>query len=178
MKTIVNLTLPAVIEQIEKIVDTYPYHPHQQAFLIPELRQKLIAHVLTSSPGQSHGDSQTSRFEFLLHSNRHQTYAFPVLRSLHRLTPLAQRFLCVESQTRVLMVCFDSRDVYHCPIFFSRSTDFSSPLRFLASFVVRVYVSIVAGGSLTTLILPKLRCKAVLEARGFYTHFLMISPAR
>ena len=32
------------------------------------------------------------------------------------------------------------------PSYTSRSTDFSAPLRFVASFVVRVYVSIVAGG--------------------------------
>jgi len=30
--------------------------------------------------------------------------------------------------TNIYVVC-DSRDVYHCPILFSRSTDFSSPLR-------------------------------------------------
>jgi hypothetical protein len=47
------------------------------------------------------------------------------------------------------MYCFDFRDVCHCPVLFSRSTDFSSPLRVIANFGVRVYVSIVAGGSLT-----------------------------
>ena len=72
-----------------------------------------------------------------------------VLRSLHRLTPQALRFLCVEFNEGILMYWFDSRDVNHCPILFSRSTDFSSPLRSLANFGVRVYVSIVAGGSLT-----------------------------
>ena len=41
----------------------------------------------------------------------------------------------------------DSRDVYHCPVLFSRSTDFSAPLRLFANFGVRVYVSVVAGGS-------------------------------
>lgn len=54
------------------------------------------------------------------------------------------------------MCFFDSRDVHHCPVLFSRSTDFSSPLRFFASFVVRVYVSIVAGGSLTMYIVTHL----------------------
>jgi hypothetical protein len=49
------------------------------------------------------------------------------LRSLHRLSPLAQRFLCVESQKGILICCFDSRDVFHCPILFSRSTDLSAP---------------------------------------------------
>ena len=73
-----------------------------------------------------------------------------VLRSLHRLTPCVPRFLCVEIPKRISMLLVDSRDVHHCPVFFSRSTDFSSPLRVFASFVVRVYVSIVSGGSLTS----------------------------
>jgi hypothetical protein len=80
-----------------------------------------------------------------------------VLCSLHRLTPLAQRFLCVENLNGILLYCFDSRDVHHCPVLFSRSTDFSSPLRLFASFGVRVYVSIVAGGSLTTQIIPNIK---------------------
>ena len=53
------------------------------------------------------------------------------------------------------MFCFESRDVFHCPVVFSRSTDFSAPLRNIASFGVRVYVSIVTGGSLTISILTK-----------------------
>jgi hypothetical protein len=52
----------------------------------------------------------------------------------------------------------DSRDIHHCPVLFSRSTDFSSPLREFANFVVRVYVSIVSGGSLTKLILSQNSC--------------------
>lgn len=89
------------------------------------------------------------------------------------------------------MYFFDSRDVCHCPVLFSRSTDFSSPLRKIANFVVRVYVSIVAGGSLTMYILAQvdldtkvlrqsgmehpgcLRRSTVLQARGFHPHFLM-----
>ena len=51
----------------------------------------------------------------------------------------------------------DSRDVYHCPVLFSRSTDFSAPLRTIANFGVRVYVSIVAGGSLTTKIVSNIK---------------------
>jgi hypothetical protein len=45
--TIVNLTLPLVVEQIETALEDYPYHPYQQAFAIPHLRQKLIAYVLS-----------------------------------------------------------------------------------------------------------------------------------
>ncbi|CDN14702.1 hypothetical protein RintRC_4245 [Richelia intracellularis] len=32
---------------MEDILETYPDHPYQQAFSIPDLRQELIAHVLT-----------------------------------------------------------------------------------------------------------------------------------
>jgi len=75
-----------------------------------------------------------------------------------------ERFLCVENQKGILMYCFDSRDVYHCPVLFSRSTDFSSPLRNIANFVVRVYVSIVAGGSLTMYILAQLLTTEILTS--------------
>jgi hypothetical protein len=46
-KTIVNLTLPVVVDQIETALENYPYHPYQQAFAIPDLRQRLIAYVLS-----------------------------------------------------------------------------------------------------------------------------------
>ena len=46
-KALVNLTLPAVVEEIEHIVETYPHHPYQQAFANPDMRQELIAHVLS-----------------------------------------------------------------------------------------------------------------------------------
>ena len=46
-KIIVNLTLPAVIKAIEDVLETYPHHPYQQAFSIPELRQELIAYVMS-----------------------------------------------------------------------------------------------------------------------------------
>jgi len=45
--TIVNLTLPLVVEEAESVLDTYPYHPYQQVFAIPNLRQKLLAYVLS-----------------------------------------------------------------------------------------------------------------------------------
>jgi predicted Co/Zn/Cd cation transporter (cation efflux family) len=59
--SIINLALPAVKQAIAKILETYPDHPHQQAFANPELRQRLIAYVLsqtdckytTSRDGQS-----------------------------------------------------------------------------------------------------------------------------
>ena len=65
-----------------------------------------------------------------------------VLCSLHRLTPLAQRFLCIEIPQNNFFVVLIQGMQFHCPILFSRSTDFSSPLRNIANFGVRVYVSI------------------------------------
>lgn len=49
-KTIVNLTLQAVVTEIETVLDSYPYQPYQQAFAIPDLRQELIAYVLSRIP--------------------------------------------------------------------------------------------------------------------------------
>ncbi|MBW4614849.1 MAG: hypothetical protein KME21_16550 [Desmonostoc vinosum HA7617-LM4] len=50
MKTVVNLTQQSVIGEIESVLDTYPYHPYQQAFAIPDLRQELVAFVLNRIP--------------------------------------------------------------------------------------------------------------------------------
>lgn len=50
MKTVVNLTQQSVLGEIESVLDTYPYHPYQQAFAIPDLRQELIAFVLSRIP--------------------------------------------------------------------------------------------------------------------------------
>ncbi|QZZ22154.1 late competence development ComFB family protein [Leptothermofonsia sichuanensis E412] len=47
MKWIVNLTVPTVLAEIEQILTTYPHHPHQQIFSSPDVRQELIAYVLT-----------------------------------------------------------------------------------------------------------------------------------
>lgn len=44
---IVNLTEQAVLQDIEQLLATYPDHPHQQAFAHPDLRQKLLAWVLS-----------------------------------------------------------------------------------------------------------------------------------
>ncbi len=46
-KTIMNLTLPAVNQEIETVLETYPDHPYQQAFARPELRERLVAYVLS-----------------------------------------------------------------------------------------------------------------------------------
>ncbi|WP_017651417.1 hypothetical protein [Fortiea contorta] len=50
MKTVVKLTQQSVIGEIESVLDTYPYHPYQQAFAIPDLRQELISFVLSRIP--------------------------------------------------------------------------------------------------------------------------------
>lgn len=46
-KKIVNLTSTVVAEEIETVLDTYPHHPYQQAFAIPDVRQKLTVYVLS-----------------------------------------------------------------------------------------------------------------------------------
>lgn len=47
VKSLVNLTHQAVLAEIESVLETYSYYPHQQAFAIPDLRQELIAYVLS-----------------------------------------------------------------------------------------------------------------------------------
>ncbi|RCJ40323.1 hypothetical protein A6769_02860 [Nostoc punctiforme NIES-2108] len=50
MKTVVNLTKQSIVGEIESILNTYPSHPYQQAFAIPDLRQELITFVLNRIP--------------------------------------------------------------------------------------------------------------------------------
>ena len=49
---LINLTLPVVSAEIEKVLEDYPEHPYQIAFSLPELRQRLLAHVLTHTPNR------------------------------------------------------------------------------------------------------------------------------
>ncbi|MGF1496188.1 MAG: hypothetical protein ACFB8W_05105 [Elainellaceae cyanobacterium] len=49
-KTIVNLTMPLVVETIETTLETFPRHPYRQAFANPDLRRKLVAYVLSHVP--------------------------------------------------------------------------------------------------------------------------------
>ena len=65
-----------------------------------------------------------------------------------------------------ILMYFDSRDVYHCPVLFSRSTTFSSPLQLFAIFGVRVYVSRVSGGSLTNLSIPPIKVLTAIHPIG------------
>lgn len=61
------------------------------------------------------------------------------------------------------MPTFDSRDVHHCPILLSRSTNFSSPLQVLQTLVLG-FMSPLFGW-----VNDLLDCisKAVLKGRGF-----------
>ena len=49
-KTIVNLLNSTIASEIEDVLSHYADHPYQQAFAIPELRQELIAYVLSRAP--------------------------------------------------------------------------------------------------------------------------------
>ncbi|MCS7031579.1 MAG: late competence development ComFB family protein [Gloeomargarita sp. SKYG116] len=49
-KTMVNLNEQLIISEIEAVLDSYPHHPYQQAFAIPELRQELVVYVLNHLP--------------------------------------------------------------------------------------------------------------------------------
>ena len=49
-KTIVNLTMRFVVSEVERVLETYPDHPYQQAFANPDTRKELIAYVLTQIP--------------------------------------------------------------------------------------------------------------------------------
>jgi len=51
-KTLVNLTITVVLKKLEKILETYPHHPYQEAFANPDIRQTLIAFVLSRVPNQ------------------------------------------------------------------------------------------------------------------------------
>lgn len=46
-KAIVNLTMIVVAAEIEQIVETHYHYPYQQIFTHSDLRQELIAYVLT-----------------------------------------------------------------------------------------------------------------------------------
>jgi len=49
-KTLVNITLSVVTEEVEIILESYPRYPYQEAFSPSGLRQDLIAYVLSRVP--------------------------------------------------------------------------------------------------------------------------------
>jgi hypothetical protein len=51
-KAVVNLTIPFVLREIEAVLDTYTQDFYRNAFAIPELRQELVAFVLSRIPNR------------------------------------------------------------------------------------------------------------------------------
>lgn len=49
-KTIINLTQHSISPEIERVLELYPHHPHQQAFANPDNRQELLVWVLNRVP--------------------------------------------------------------------------------------------------------------------------------
>ncbi|MBH8562913.1 hypothetical protein I8748_12095 [Nostoc sp. CENA67] len=49
-KTLVNLTIPVVVQELEYTLENYPHHPYQEAFAHPDLRQILLAYILNRIP--------------------------------------------------------------------------------------------------------------------------------
>lgn len=49
-KTLVNVTIPLVVQELEDILLTYPHHPYQEVFANPDYRQILIAYILNRIP--------------------------------------------------------------------------------------------------------------------------------
>jgi hypothetical protein len=50
-ETVANLTLSAVMEQVEDFIRAHPEQAHQQTFSLPDLRQKLITYVMSQIKG-------------------------------------------------------------------------------------------------------------------------------
>lgn len=46
-KTTVNLTLPIVIEEIDSILDAYPFQPYRHVFTTSDLHQELVSYTLS-----------------------------------------------------------------------------------------------------------------------------------
>lgn len=51
VSTVINLNEQLVVSEVEAVLDSYPHHPYQQAFAIPDLRQELVTYVLNHLPG-------------------------------------------------------------------------------------------------------------------------------
>ncbi len=55
-------TLHVVLQEIENVLNNYPKHPYQSAFLIPELHQKLITQILKYSPLCNNSEEEKTSF--------------------------------------------------------------------------------------------------------------------
>jgi hypothetical protein len=62
-KTIVNLLTSVVAREAEEVLTTYSNHPYQQAFAIPDMRQELIAYVLSRAPGSYAVQDETNQVQ-------------------------------------------------------------------------------------------------------------------
>jgi hypothetical protein len=69
-RTIVNLMTSVVAGEAEEVLSTYSNHPYQQAFAIPDMRQELIAYVLSRTAGS---------YAVLDENNQRQSENFPSL---------------------------------------------------------------------------------------------------
>ncbi|MGA7936771.1 MAG: hypothetical protein WCA35_24660 [Kovacikia sp.] len=69
-RTIVNLLTSVIAREAEEVLSTYSNHPYQQAFSIPDIRQELIAYVLSRAPGS---------YAVLDENNQLQLEDFPAL---------------------------------------------------------------------------------------------------
>lgn len=68
--SLVNLTLPVVIQEIKNVLAAYPKHPYQSSFSIPELHQKLVAYVLSQVPNRQ-GIKETQGTSIRLKADHH-----------------------------------------------------------------------------------------------------------
>lgn len=70
---LVNLPLPIIMQEIDNVLHDYPEYPYQVAFSLPELRQRLIAQVLSQIPNyyevkgvpESFNNSKVRQFSLL-----------------------------------------------------------------------------------------------------------------
>lgn len=75
-KTLVNLTISVVVKKLENILETYPHHPYQEAYANPDIRQTLIAYILSRIPNQYITVDEEEKSEFICSDS--------ILRSLER----------------------------------------------------------------------------------------------
>jgi Late competence development protein ComFB len=67
-KTLVNLTMPFVVREIEDLLEKYPHHSYQEAFANPDFRQNLIAYTLNRIPNHYITVDEKEK-EYLINSN-------------------------------------------------------------------------------------------------------------
>ncbi|CAA9559806.1 hypothetical protein AVDCRST_MAG81-552 [uncultured Synechococcales cyanobacterium] len=77
-ETVTNLATPIVKQEVATVLETYPDHPYQKAFANPELRQCLIAYVLSEVDckfaASQDGEQPQVSYEMLFPSQEHQTH--------------------------------------------------------------------------------------------------------